>query len=584
MHLSIATFAKEKIQNMKSNSTTKTISKWCFLLALFLFVSVNNFAQAEKYLGVWRASNGDNQVLKFYEWEELVEKWKELGEKGMRLQDLEAIKYGDDVRYIGTWVSGKGKYALYAFDNFKDFADKWKSMLDEKGLQLIDVEVVPMGDKNFYIGVWDTGKGGSALFQYNNWDDFVAKWKELAKDNRVLIDVEAFNNNGNTNYVGVWETGNGADQRLYAADSYEKFEAKWKEFNKEDLRLVDIDISAVKGGELFVGVWNKGTGGHYMWYLTNANDFSAKNKEMKAQNMVLMDVAMVQYGKSVSQPKPPAGKPINNDTLYFSKGQPMKKEAVTGIEFPADMPPIVYPNFEGCNSADRKEIEKAWAMAHHHAWRAFQLFKFLDKAGSNRDNFWSAGYTAGNDKEKRKLSYSPYAFFGEYDGGTYRYEFIRDAVFMNWNSRFQKKMTIKCRRNEDGAHPCYLKNPGTNRPPSANHIVNGTVNLCNRFFDDKDDRDQVRTVLHEMFHWLAPKGLAILDTQTHSDMKNGWCQTDTDKMYGLDDVMHLATSKGCWGNPKWHRGMAARNNDNYAYFILNFGEEIFYKGMKQFPK
>lgn len=575
---------------MKSNLNTNNIGKWCFTLALLFFISVDTFAQVEKYIGFWKPSSQSNKVLQFDTWEEFVEEWKDLGKKEMRLQDFEAVKVGDEFKYTGTWTSGKGKYALYMYDSWKEFTDKWLKMWnDDKELQLIDIEVIPIAGKNFYVGVWGTGKGGTALFQYNNYEDFVAKWKELAKQNQVLIDVEAFNNNGNTNYIGVWETGAGADQRLYITDTFAKFETKWKEFNKEDLRLVDIDISAIKNGELFVGVWNKGTGGQYLWLADSWADFVVKVIELNNKNMNLIDLAMVEYGKPIP-PKPPQGKPLPKDTLYFSSNHPLKKDPVSGLSFPDDMPAINYPNFEGCNAADRKITEKAWAVAHHHAWRAYQLFSFLDKSGDSRDNLWSADYTAGNNIELRKKSYSPYAFWGSYDGGKYRYDFIRDAIYMNWNERFQKKMTIKCRRNDSGLHPCYLENPGTNRPPSANHIVNGTINLCNRFFDleigeteAQAERDRVRTILHEMFHWLAPKGLAILDTQTHSDM-DGWCKTDTDKMYGLDDVMHLATSTGCWGNPKYHRGMAARNNDNYAYFIRNFGEEILNKGMKRFPK
>jgi hypothetical protein len=396
-----------------------------------------------------------------------------------------------------------------------------------------------------------------------------------------LIDVEAFSRNGKTNYVGVWETGNGKEQALYSASKWNDFTAKWKELSDKGYRLADIDLLPVKGGELVIGVWGKGTGGQYLWVADSWDEFLAKNKEINDKNLDLIDFAMVGYGKPAQ--KPPTSKPINKEVLTFSKGQPVKKDPVTGIEFPADMPAIVYPNFEGCNSADRKTIEKAWAMAHHHAWRTNQLFQFLDQAGGDRKALWSAGYAAAN-LEQRKQSWSPFAWFGEYSDDAYRYPYIRDAVKMNFQKRFQVKNTVRCRRNEDGLHPCYVKNPGTDTTPSANHIVSGTINFCNRFFDNQNEVSQTKTVLHEMFHWLAPKGLAILDTQTHSDKtKNGLCGTDTDKMYGMDDALHLATSKGCWGDEKLHRGMAARNNDNYAYFILRFGSAVFNKQLTEFP-
>src|SRR5215213_10997340 len=211
---------------MKSNTDAnlKLLAIWCFLAATILTSSISAFADQEKYIGFWKPGTGNNKILKFDTWEEFTDEWAELGKKDMRLQDLEVLKGAEGVKYIGTWVSGKGKYALLAHDSFAEFAEAWKEKLEDKALQLIDVEVVTIGNKNHYIGVWDTGKGGSALFQYNNWEDFVAKWKELAKDGRVLTDVEAFQNGGSVSYVGVWENGSGKDQRLIKADSFNDFE------------------------------------------------------------------------------------------------------------------------------------------------------------------------------------------------------------------------------------------------------------------------------------------------------------------------------------------------------------------------
>lgn len=574
-----------KLNNNKKASV-KIIALGCLLLA-FLFAGAGRaMAATDKYIGYWKASGGSNKVLQFDTWEEFVETWRDFSGKNLKLQDLEIIKVGNEFKYTGAWVAGTGKSALYAYDNWTDFAAKWKEMLDDKSLQLIDIEVVPVGNKIFYIGVWDANKGGSALLQYDNWESFVAKWGELSKENRVLIDVEAFRYDGKIFYVGVWQTGSGKDQALYQTTTWKEFGVKLNELGDKGLRLVDVNILQTGGGEMFIGVMNKGTHGDFVWLMDSWSGLQAKNKEQNGKKLDLVHLAAVEYPVPPKPTPKPDGKPAQKGVLYFSLNQPMKKDAVTGIDFPADMPAIVYPTFDGCNAADRKVIEKAWAYAHHHAWRAYQLFQYFDKT-STRDDLWSSGYTAGSDLKLRKASWSPYAWFGEYSGSTYRYDFIRDAIYMNWQKRFLVKNTVKCRRNDGGLHPCYVENPGTDRTPSANHIVSGTINFCNRFFDgttEANDDNRVRIVLHEMFHWLAPRGLAILDTQTHSDMKKFGCGTDTDKMYGEDDALHLATSTGCWGNPKYHRGMAARNNDNYAYFILRFGSAVYDKRLTRFPQ
>lgn len=569
---------------MRFRFVINSMAAWFFLGVVILAGSVPALADQEKYIAFWKPGSGKSKILKFNGWEEFTENWAELGKKDWRLQDLEVVKTGDRIKFIGTWTPGTGAHALLAYEGFGNFSEAWLETVSDKNKQLLNVEVVEIDGKYHYIGVWGKGNGGSALFQFGNWDAFVDKWNELARQDRVLIDVEAIPTKNGVSYLGVWETGEGAKQGLYNTKSFTEFGEKWKELNKQDLRLVDIDRVPVKGGELFIGVWNKGKGGQYLSTFNSISEVQEKNKELNAMKLDLVDFAAVDFGKPAPKTDPPAGKPLYK-TVSFSKGQPMKKDPVSGFDFPADMPAINYPNFDGCNEVDRKVIEKAWAKAHHHAWRAVQVFQVLDKAGSYRDDLWKAGYTAGNNIEERKKSYSPYAFFGAYDGGTYRYDYIRDAIYMNWNKRYMTKMTVKCRRkDEGGAHPCYLDNPGGNGKPSANHIVNGTVNFCNDFFDDSTDSHRIKTVLHEMFHWLAPKGLAILDTHTHWDRNSkGWCRADTDKMYGLDDVMHLATSKGCWDDPDFHQGDAARNNDTYAYFIRNLGEAVYSGKLKQFP-
>jgi hypothetical protein len=171
-----------KTKNIKS---AKTLVTWGLSAMVILIGTISALAQ-EKYIGAWRPGKGTSKVLRFNSWEEFTEQWEDLGKKDMRLQDLEVLKTGDAVKYMGTWVPGKGKYALLAYDNFADFAAEWKQMWEEdKSKQLIDVEVVTIGGKTHYIGVWDAGKGGSALYQYNSWEDFVAKWKELAKQDRA---------------------------------------------------------------------------------------------------------------------------------------------------------------------------------------------------------------------------------------------------------------------------------------------------------------------------------------------------------------------------------------------------------------
>ena len=44
----------------------------------------------------------------------------------------------------------------------------------------------------------------------------------------------------------------------------------------------------------------------------------------------------------------------------------------------------------------------------------------------------------------------------------------------------------------------------------------------------------------------------------------------------------MATAEGCFGNETLHREMAARSNDNYAYFIQRLGNAIRDGRLKEF--
>jgi hypothetical protein len=63
----------------------------------------------------------------------------------------------------------------------------------------------------------------------------------------------------------------------------------------------------------------------------------------------------------------------------------------------------------------------------------------------------------------------------------------------------------------------------------------------------------------------------------------GICRTKTEKIYGTVDALELARSDGCLGNTAIHRQIAARSNDNYAFFIERLGWRIYQGKLTEFP-
>jgi hypothetical protein len=281
-------------------------------------------------------------------------------------------------------------------------------------------------------------------------------------------------------------------------------------------------------------------------------------------------------GKPVNPPSP--GKP-----LYLSFDESDRRpNAQTGLEFPADMPAVRFPAIEDCNATEQAAIRRAWIRAHYYTWRAHQVMQYLDRNDRNRKGMWSFGDNPGvaNDAGNWR-NYSPRAWFGPYDGD--RFKLARDAIKKIWDERFRGDTIkrFKCRTNDSnkGAHPCFREIPATGNNPSANHIVLGTINLCNSWFS-LGAWQQARNLVHETFHWLKIPNSPHWVSDLHLYCRNGCLQCKSEPIYGQDLVNLMARNSGC-GNANHRR--VVRANDAYAYFIATLGDFIRDKALTRFP-
>lgn len=561
----------------------KHIIRTFLIVGTFLFLFVQQGMAQQEYLGIWRAGNDSYALYRFNSWEEFTAKWKEVAAKNQRLVDVEVVKNGNALQYTGVWRSGQDGYALNQFTNWNDFVAKWKE-LGAKNLRLVDLEIFKSGDKMVYLGVWCEGKDAYALNQLHSWNDFVAKWKELAAKNLRLVDVEAIAVGNNVHYTGVWRAGK--EGPLYSTKNWNDFVAKWKELAGQNQRLVDVKMLAVDGDVHYIGIWNSGDDGYALFKTDDWEAFVDKYKELNEKNLRLVKMSVISDGSPVQagkgKPIPPQETPKGKPLGLVFNNQPTKKDAVSGLDFPVDMPPINYPDFDGCNAEDKKKVMEAWAYSHFCMWRAYQVINYIADS-RYKGELWNWGY----DASLKDANWSPRAWFGEFKDSRLRFQLMHEAINKAWNERFLgKKISFKakCREGGNGGeHPCYIKDKDGNYKYAANHIVLGTINFCPVFLDKPLIRDRARTLIHEVFHWLSAKGLYVSDTHTHSDKDGGICKTKTEKLYGMNDALHVASSDGCWGNDTLHREMAVRNNDNYAYFIQRLGNAIYEGKLTRFP-
>jgi Polyglycine hydrolase-like, structural repeat len=92
-----------------------------------------------------------------------------------------------------------------------------------------------------YSGAWRAGTGGHYLWVNADWNNFVAKWRELAPQGLRLTVIDSHIINGQRRYAGVWRPGTDG-YYLWGNARWQNFVAKWRELADRNLRLIHLDV------------------------------------------------------------------------------------------------------------------------------------------------------------------------------------------------------------------------------------------------------------------------------------------------------------------------------------------------------
>jgi hypothetical protein len=245
-----------------------------------------------------------------------------------------------------------------------------------------------------------------------------------------------------------------------------------------------------------------------------------------------------------------------------------------GLEFPPQMPPIRFPQWHSCTATEERQAARAWALAHHHAWRAQQLFTYLDANPTQREELWSHHFDAADGELDQ---WSPRAWFGVYRGADYTA--IRGVV----NDIYHRMMNAEIGSIEVDfkCTPTSAGNICNTVGPDAHHAMIGWVNGCNEFFQDWDDLGRAHVLLHEMVHhawvtWYEHPGMVV---DNHSHHHGAGCgDGGREYMVGFDLTRHLADSEDC--NDRMIR---IHNVDSYARMMSTFGRAVFEQRIAFYP-
>jgi hypothetical protein len=271
------------------------------------------------------------------------------------------------------------------------------------------------------------------------------------------------------------------------------------------------------------------------------------------------------------------GKPVGSGyvppILYFSANDP--KRVIRGYSFPADMPAPNFPaGYAGCSAGEIEAVEAAWAIGHHHLWRAQQVMQHIN-VSNRRGDLWTHGYVSRMKDGDFYANWSPRAWFGSYEPR--RFRLSRRAVDKVWNERFlggkvdQTAIKVWCRK-DTGVAPCTGSRDGA-------HTGVGTLDVCPAFFRNRNDSDNAQFIVHELFHWLKIPKSALWVSDSHDFWRTG-CRYRAAKAVYNDDAAYIGMNGGCYD---WNFNRAVLTNDNYAWFAHTLGDRIYRRQMLSFP-
>lgn len=266
---------------------------------------------------------------------------------------------------------------------------------------------------------------------------------------------------------------------------------------------------------------------------------------------------------------------------------------VADLEWPADMPPIHLPDLIDCETdimvndteSEHDAIVRSWGMAHHHAWRAWQMMNILEALWPHTGNKWQTGWVEEDGPE----NWSMREWFGGYNSAHYAaldteirqlWQRVRTGVYDGLS------MHLKCEKLYHTGNVCLSFSP------VAHHWVKGYLNVCNAWYDWYADYYADRTIthrrafilLHEMMHHSYvtigdDNAKGVIDTHTHGHGNNCLSNVATGSFTHYDDqIEHLASTAACK-----HQKKNLRSPSSYAFFVSKLGAAIWDGDLKSFP-
>ncbi len=172
-------------------------------------VNVEGVGSGARYQALYEPGSGGQWYFARDSWNDFTSTWAGYRDDGFRVVDIDETIIGGRRHFFAVMRPGSQRQALYRDTSWSAFTDRWRDMTGN-GWRLREVAASQTsGGRAGFMGVYERGSGGHALYAYNNWADLMQRWLELDRNGQAEIrmeDVECYSDGSRLHYVGVWRT------------------------------------------------------------------------------------------------------------------------------------------------------------------------------------------------------------------------------------------------------------------------------------------------------------------------------------------------------------------------------------------
>lgn len=199
------------------------------------------------YVGAWREGNGAQELAAGLDWPALLARNRQLMERGLRLVDVDTYTERTRRKFLAAWRAGDDRQEIAADLDGPALASRGEG-LAARGLRPIRIRAYRLGGRLRFLAVWRSGAGDSSLLTGLDRPGLVRNQARLARRGLQLVDVDAYaDDRGRPRFAGIWRAG-GGPAALWTGD-WENFMARWHELAGGGRRLIALAVAPAPCGD-----------------------------------------------------------------------------------------------------------------------------------------------------------------------------------------------------------------------------------------------------------------------------------------------------------------------------------------------